>query len=70
MSGSAVIFTHGENAMAFNKVLEDKVLQDIEALIPIEERWENLTLANDFMFSTVMSDEALCTEMMRRILPD
>ncbi|MBQ4470353.1 MAG: Rpn family recombination-promoting nuclease/putative transposase [Synergistaceae bacterium] len=56
--------------MAFNKVLEDKVLQDIEALIPIEERWENLTLANDFMFSTVMSDEALCTEMMRRILPD
>ncbi|MBQ7734129.1 MAG: Rpn family recombination-promoting nuclease/putative transposase [Synergistaceae bacterium] len=56
--------------MAFDRALEDKILQDIEALIPVEERWENLTLANDFMFSTVMSNEALCTEMMRRILPD
>lgn len=56
--------------MAIDKILENKILQDIEALIPIEERWENLTLANDFMFRAVMSDEKLCTEMMRRILPD
>jgi predicted transposase/invertase (TIGR01784 family) len=33
-------------------------------------RWENLTLANDFMFSKVMCDAELCTEMIRRILPD
>ena len=56
--------------MALDIILENKILQDIEALIPIEERWENLTLANDFMFRAVMSDETLCTEMMRRILPN
>lgn len=56
--------------MALDKILEAKILQDIEALIPVEERWENLTLANDFMFRAVMTDETLCTEMMRRILPD
>lgn len=32
--------------------------------------WENLTLANDFVFCHIMHDEKLCTEMIRRILPD
>ena len=31
--------------------------------------WENLTLANDFLFGKIMSNEELCTEMIRRILP-
>ena len=33
------------------------------------EIWENLTLANDFLFGKIMSDKALCTEMIKRILP-
>ena len=41
-----------------------------ESTLPFEERWENLTLANDFMFGHVMQKKSLCTEMMRRILPD
>ena len=32
--------------------------------------WENLTLANDFVFCHIMHNEKLCTEMIRRILPD
>ncbi len=32
--------------------------------------WENLTLADDFLFGKVMSDEELCTEMIRRIFPN
>lgn len=31
--------------------------------------WESLTLANDFLFGKIMSNEELCTEMIRRILP-
>ena len=38
-------------------------------VIPEEERWENLTLANDFMFGHIMRKKSLCLEMMRRILP-
>lgn len=34
------------------------------------QEWENLTLANDFLFGKIMSDKSLCTEMLRRILPD
>ncbi|MBQ9574885.1 MAG: Rpn family recombination-promoting nuclease/putative transposase [Synergistaceae bacterium] len=41
-----------------------------ESTLPFEERWENLTLANDFMFGHVMQKKSLCIEMMRRILPD
>ena len=33
------------------------------------QEWENLTLANDFLFGKIMSDKALCTEMLKRILP-
>ena len=39
-------------------------------VIPEEERWENLTLANDFMFGHIMRKKSLCLEMMRRILPE
>lgn len=38
-------------------------------MLPPSQRWENLTLANDFLFGRIMRDEGLCTEMIRRILP-
>lgn len=34
------------------------------------QQWENLTLANDFLFGKLMSDKSLCTEMLKRILPN
>ncbi len=45
-------------------------LRDFERTLPESQRWENLTLANDFMFGRIMRDPELCTEMIRRILPD
>lgn len=42
--------------------------KDFELTLPPSERWENLTLANDFLFGKVMRDTELCTEMIRRIL--
>ena len=45
-------------------------LRDFELTLPPSQRWENLTLANDFMFGKIMRDPELCTEMIRRILPD
>ena len=56
--------------MAANKEILDKLLVDIEKVIPVEERWENLTLVNDFMFRVVMSEGEICKEMMHRILPN
>ena len=38
--------------------------------LPFEERWENLTLANDFMFGKVFQDLDLCLELIRLILPE
>ena len=35
-----------------------------------EQQWENLTLADDFLFGKVMSAPTLCAEMLRRIFPD
>ena len=35
----------------------------------LSRQWENLTLADDFIFGKIMSDKSLCTEMLRRILP-
>ncbi|MBQ3398995.1 MAG: Rpn family recombination-promoting nuclease/putative transposase [Synergistaceae bacterium] len=43
--------------------------KDFESILPPSQRWENLTLANDFLFGKVMRDHELCTEMIRRILP-
>ena len=36
----------------------------------LEQRWESLTLADDFLFGKIMSEPALCAEMLRRIFPD
>ena len=38
--------------------------------IPFEERWENLTLANDFLFGYVMRDAEICRKMIKIILPE
>lgn len=35
-----------------------------------DERWENLTLANDFMFGKVFQDPGLCLDLVRIILPE
>ena len=34
-----------------------------------EEKWQSLTLADDFLFCKIMSEPALCAEMLRRIFP-
>ena len=36
----------------------------------MQQKWEKLTLADDFMFGKVMSDPELCAEMLRRIFPN
>ena len=41
-----------------------------ELSLPEEERWENLTLANDFIFGKVFQDMDLCLELVRLILPE
>ena len=35
-----------------------------------EERWQGLTIGDDFLFCKIMSDMALCAEMLHRIFPD
>ena len=46
--------------------------QDIfdESYLPEEERWENLTLANDFLFGKIFQDPDLCLKLVRIILPE
>ena len=41
-----------------------------EFYLPPEQQWENLTLANDFLFGKIMHDEKLCTHLLRLILPE
>ena len=41
-----------------------------EFVLPLSEQWENLTLANDFMFGKVFQDEGLCLELVRLILSE
>ena len=41
-----------------------------ERMKNLEQRWENLTLADDFLFGKIMRDPKLCAEMLRRIFPD
>ena len=41
-----------------------------ELILSEEERWENLTLANDFIFGKVFQDMDLCLELVRLILPE
>ena len=38
--------------------------------LPEEKRWENLTLANDFLFGKVFQDWDLCLELVQIILPE
>ena len=35
----------------------------------LEQKWESLTLADDFMFGKIMRNPKLCAEMLRRIFP-
>lgn len=32
--------------------------------------WEELSIANDFLFGKVMQDPELCRELLQRILPE
>ena len=36
----------------------------------MQQKWEKLTLADDFLFGKVMSEPTLCAEMLRRIFPN
>ena len=38
--------------------------------LPYEERWENLTLGNDFLFGKIFQDKQLCLELIQIILPE
>ena len=40
------------------------------SLLPEQSQWENLTIADDFMFGKVFQDEKLCLELVRLILPE
>ncbi len=41
-----------------------------EAIKRMQPDWENIGLANDFLFGKVMKDPKLCLEMLRRALPE
>ena len=36
----------------------------------MQQKWESLTLADDFLFGKIMSSPELCAEMLRRIFPN
>ncbi len=35
-----------------------------------QEKWENLSISNDFLFGKVMQDAELCKGLLQRILPE
>lgn len=35
-----------------------------------QEAWEELSIANDFLFGKIMQNPDLCKELLQRILPD
>ena len=39
-------------------------------LTRLAQQWEELTIANDRMFSMVMENNAICRELLRRIFPE
>ena len=45
-------------------------IDEVNRGLPFSERWENLTIANDFMFGKVFQDSDLCLELVKRILPE
>lgn len=53
-----------------NKDEFDKFEEFDDSYLPEEERWENLTLANDFLFGKIFQDEDLCLRLVRLILPE
>ncbi len=53
-----------------NKDEFDKFEKFDDSYLPEEERWENLTLANDFLFGKIFQDEDLCLRLVRLILPE
>ena len=46
------------------------IVDELNQSFSFEQRWENLTLANDFMFGKVFQDADLCLELVRLILPE
>ena len=55
---------------------EELNVADTEAELALEieeklsEKWENITISNDFVFSKVMQDEKLLAELVHMVLPD
>ena len=45
-------------------------IEELNQSFSFEQRWENLTLANDFMFGKVFQDADLCLELVKLILPE
>ena len=41
-----------------------------EQLQAAAAKWEQLTIANDQMFSMVMENNDICLELLRRIVPE
>ncbi len=46
---------------------EAEDLSQMENQLPKEERWENLSLANDFIFVKAMKDPEICKEVRTRL---
>ena len=51
---------------------EIKIPQEIDEKLDkqLDKQWETLGISNDFIFSKVMQDKELMTELIHRILPD
>ena len=56
-------FARNESKMFY----ENLTLEQIEQ--QREQKWQSLTLADDFVFGKIMSDPELCREMIHRIFP-
>ncbi|MBQ9389498.1 MAG: Rpn family recombination-promoting nuclease/putative transposase [Synergistaceae bacterium] len=52
------------------KEIDFAEIDRINRSFPFEQRWENLTLGNDFMFGKVFQDTGLCLELVKLILPE
>ena len=42
----------------------------MENIETMQEKWEELSIANDFLFGKIMQNPELCKELLHRILPD
>ncbi|MCM1541244.1 MAG: Rpn family recombination-promoting nuclease/putative transposase [Blautia sp.] len=50
--------------------METEQTGSMDFMQPIQTKWEELSISNDFMFGKVMQDPELCKELLQRILPD